>query len=246
MKRIRKGAAPAVLAPLVADSDADWDNIPPATKQALRVALYADQHGLCAYCLSRLNDPAEHEDPKKTQDPRPEAGGMKVEHFAARNEPGIDDAESHRRCFDWQNLLGVCPGGQNVVSGDVVEGLFCEAARGNVPLNFNPAKHPPDVGTLLCSTDRGELRAVKSVSKLDQDKLDAQLRILRLDAPWLQENRRRAIDAVRNKLKRSGFTRKSLRALLEAVTTPKAGLLQEQCLWVEQYLTKKLRQLPPQ
>lgn len=237
MRRIRKGKAPAVLAPLVADTNANWDSVDGATKLALRAALFADQQGLCAYCLSRLNDPTKHDDP------RPKAGGMKVEHFAARNERGIDDTESRRRCFDWQNLLGVCPGGENVVSGEVVRGLYCEAARGNLALSFNPATHPPDVGALLCSTDRGELRPASDVSTTDKAKLDAQIKTLRLNAPWLQENRRRAIDAVRKKLQRQGFARRSLEALREAVTTPKAGLLPEQGLWVEQYLTKKLRQL---
>lgn len=238
MRRIRKGPALAVLAPLDADQAARWDDVDGATKLALLAALFTDQRGLCAYCLSRLNDPTKHDDP------RPKAGGMKVEHFAARNEQKITAEERHRRCFDWQNLLGVCPGGEDVVSGDTVEGLFCEAARGNVPLHFNPASFPPDVSALLRSTDRGELRPAQDLSDEDRTKLDAQLKTLRLNAPWLQENRRRAIDAVRKKLQSRGFKRKTLQALLEAVTTPRDGLLPEQCLWVEHYLQKKLRQLP--
>jgi uncharacterized protein (TIGR02646 family) len=239
MRRIRKGSAPAVLAPLAADPDANWDSVDGATKLALRAALFADQHGLCAYCLSRLNNPTKHEDP------RPKAGGMKVEHFAARNERGIDEAESHRRCFDWQNLLGVCPGGEDVQRREVVDKKFCEAARGNVALSFNPASFPPDVSALLRSTDRGELRPAPDLNESDRVKLNAQIKTLHLDAPWLQENRRRAIDAARKKLQSQGFKRQTLHALRDAVTTPKDGLLPEQCLWVEHYLQKKLRQLPP-
>jgi uncharacterized protein (TIGR02646 family) len=235
MRRIQKGAAPAALKPLEKDKAANWERVDGVTRQQLREALFAEQHGLCAYCLSRLNDP------RLRPDPAPGRGGMKIEHFEARNEAGIPEDERHRRCFEWSNLLGVCPGGEDAPAERRVDGLYCEAARGNIPLAFNPARFPPDVGELLRATDRGELTPAKTATAPDRQRLNAQLSALRLNVPRLKESRMAAIEGARRALKRQGFTAPSLRRLLARTRAPQAGLLEPQCVWVEQYLQKKLR-----
>lgn len=240
MRRIRKGAEPATLRPHADDPGATWERVRGDERQALREALFAEQHGLCAYCLSRLNDP------KLRPDPAPSRGGMKIEHFDARKEAGITEAESHRRCFDWSNLLGVCPGGEDAPPDKRIEGLYCENVRGNTPLRFNPATFPPDVQTLLRSTDRGELLPAPELGPKQSAPVIAQVETLKLNVGWLRENRRQAIAAARKRLIEQGFKRGAVEALLRRASTPDArGLLPDQCVWVEQYLTKKLRQLPP-
>lgn len=88
----------------------------------MRVALVAEQRGLCAYCNRRIDDGA------KTT----------IEHWYPRSRPDCDP-------FAWEHLLAVCPGGTNVGSSDA----HCDKRRGNRPLALHPGRRAPDTETVL-------------------------------------------------------------------------------------------------
>ncbi len=84
-------------------------------KDEIRTALYHEQHGLCAYCMRRIN---------------PTSDGMKIEHYQAlSNEKDL--------ALDYQNYFGVCYGGEK--DGDEKPRvLCCDASRKDAKLTINP------------------------------------------------------------------------------------------------------------
>ena len=84
-------------------------------KDDIRIALFREQHGLCAYCMRRIE---------------PWRESMKIEHYKAltRNKDGA---------LDYQNYLGVCYGGEKDTDGKS-RILCCDAARGDKNLTINP------------------------------------------------------------------------------------------------------------
>lgn len=82
-------------------------------KDDIRDMLCKEQHGLCAYCMRKIN-PQE----------------MKIEHYKplAKNKEGA---------LDYQNYLGVCYGGEK--EGDEKPHILCcDAARKDKKLRINP------------------------------------------------------------------------------------------------------------
>lgn len=93
MISIHKGIEPRLLREYKHAPDAQWDG--PAmpngitftdVKDELRRALFREQHGLCAYCMSAID--TEH---------------CKIEHFLPRTH-------HPERCLEYKNLLLCCPG----------------------------------------------------------------------------------------------------------------------------------------
>lgn len=198
MLKILKGAESECLAQSRADyksrntevSDDAWSSPDGACKLAMREAAWREQGGLCAYCMSRLSNTS------AANSARPELGGMKLEHFEARNAAG-------HRTLDWDNLLGVCPG---VVIGrslddkgtDETGTAHCDTFRGNLPpaqqlLSYSPAKMP-DVGTLY--------RYRKVDGEILSDNTDAMRDIARLNLNLarLKRNRQAVFDELRKSL----------------------------------------------
>jgi uncharacterized protein (TIGR02646 family) len=172
MRRIEKGREPACLATLRADLEgraptaADWGMVHGDQKQQMRDAAFAEQNGLCAYCASRLSDRT------AADESRPDKGGMKIEHWAARNAVPS-------RLFDWENLLGVCPG--VVIGGDEQGTFHCDAHRGHLGvaqqgLHHNPNKFPPDVATFFRYTTAGEVLSDDAGARLDVERLNLNIR----------------------------------------------------------------------
>ncbi len=111
MRTIRKSREPASLAQHRCAPHADFDNY--ADKDALRIALAAEQRGLCCYCLERI---------------RPETGAMKIEHWHSQDRFPAEQ-------LDYQNLLGSCLGGQ----GQPPHQQHCDTKKGNARFSRNPA-----------------------------------------------------------------------------------------------------------
>lgn len=89
-----------------------FDQMP---KDEIRTALYQEQHGLCAYCMQRIN---------------PSSDGMKIEHYKALSR----EKES---ALDYQNYFGVCYGGEK--DGDEKPRILCcDAARKDEKLTIKP------------------------------------------------------------------------------------------------------------
>lgn len=89
-----------------------FDKMP---KDEIRKALCKEQHGLCAYCMRRIE---------------PQANSTKIEHYKALSE-------NKQAALDYQNYLGVCYGGEKEEGGKNYV-LCCDAARKEQVLIINP------------------------------------------------------------------------------------------------------------
>ncbi len=82
-------------------------------KQVIREALVREQHGLCAYCMKRIevNDK------------------MNIEHFLP--------VKGHKdRVLDYGNMLGCCKGGSDTQDANKI--LCCDAAKKESEISINP------------------------------------------------------------------------------------------------------------
>lgn len=193
MRQHQKGPPPPELARYTKNPAVTWSGC--KDKPALRRALFAEQQGLCAYCLSALARP--DRDPH----PLPEEGGMKIEHWRARNEPGIDATERHQRSFSWQNLLGVCPGGVTRRPADGARPkrrplLHCDAFRQDAPLPRSPAEPSHRVEHLFTLSVVGELLIAPGLTTDDQRDAEALRDALNLNAPRLVAQRASEVQAL--------------------------------------------------
>ena len=109
MRTIQKGVEPPTLTQHRKQPHADYDNY--ADKETLRIALVAEQRGLCCYCQSRI---------------RPSPEQMKIEHWRSQ--------QAHpARQLDFSNLHGACLGGE----GKPEREQHCDTRKGNDVLCFS-------------------------------------------------------------------------------------------------------------
>ena len=109
MRTIQKGPEPRKLTQHRKQPHTDYDNY--VDKATLRLALVAEQRGLCCYCQSRIW-------------PTPEQ--MKIEHWQCQYaHPG--------RQLDFSNMHGACLGGH----GNPKHGQHCDTHKGNKDLCFS-------------------------------------------------------------------------------------------------------------
>jgi uncharacterized protein (TIGR02646 family) len=83
-------------------------------KTAIRAQLFADQGGLCCYCMTRL-----------------ESEATKIEHWIPQSDPDV----SLR--LAWKNLLLACPGG----AGRPIDQQTCDTRKADRYLRLNPLEH---------------------------------------------------------------------------------------------------------
>ena len=142
MRRIIKEKEPAQLTTRRNTPGATtWNTVTGPEKQAIRTALYKEQHGLCAYCMKSLGgDTAVH---------------MIVEHFVPRS---ADPSQT----FCWNNLLGVCTG--NTPGGS----SHCDRSKGPKKLSKSPARHPPDISNFYRYTNsQGKVQPTDAATQAD-------------------------------------------------------------------------------
>ena len=85
-------------------------------KNIIRNDLVNEQHGLCAYCMRRIDNNS----------------ATTIEHW----QPIDKNADG---AIDYRNMLGVCDGGRNVdTSADDRHILCCDASKGNQEITINP------------------------------------------------------------------------------------------------------------
>ncbi len=123
---------------------------------------------------------------------------MHVEHWRARS---THDADQLR----WKNLLGVCSG----ASGGE---RHCDASRGNAALFLHPVdgEGPSPIDALRYRDDGS---VVPEHDAPAQSSIATDLSLLRLDCESLRRSRKAVLDALRERLKRKGFTPREVRAL---------------------------------
>lgn len=227
MRRIRKQKEPECLAAARRDirsmgaaSPDDWETLGSSCKEEVRRALAAEQLGLCAYCTRRLDSS------RGARDDDPRAGGMRIEHWAARSvEPA--------RTLDWSNLLGVCGGILDAHPIGVEH--VCDKARGDRALELDPAHRDIDVQAMFRYTAQGEIRSDDPRAQRDIETLNLQAATLRAQR---SEVWRRQGEALR-----SDGSMATLRRMLQGARTPgPGGRLPPFAPLVEYYATRKLRQ----
>jgi uncharacterized protein (TIGR02646 family) len=119
MRPITKGPEPASLATHRCTARADYENYP--DKEPLRVALVAEQRGLCGYCMSRIH-----------------ASAMTIAHWHSQT---LHPEEQ----LDYGNLLGACLGNQ----GQPKSLQHCDTCQGNRDLSRNPANRAHRVAEVI-------------------------------------------------------------------------------------------------
>lgn len=134
-------------------------------KKLLRRSLFDEQHGFCAYCMSKLILPTEGSLPRVT-----------IEHYRALSK-------SRSTVFDYDNLLLVCDGGQYVDSTKVKRGVVCcDKSRGDAELFIDP-KNPDHIGHLHY-TDQGIIY-YENPQDDEEDKIKQNINIhLQLNGRW--------------------------------------------------------------
>lgn len=144
MRLIRKGPEPPLLLAFRKTPGARYDGLPSDAKRELRDALVRDQHGLCCFCMQRV-------EPEVAPELR-----VKIAHWMPQEaEPGRD--------LQWRNLLAACPGNE----GAPRERQHCDTRQGNDVLTIDPleATHV----TTLTYTTRGEVRSPRADLQADLD-----------------------------------------------------------------------------
>src|SRR4051812_37117651 len=111
MRAIRKGNEPACLTQHRATRDSNYANF--RDNQILRIALVAEQRGLCCYCMSRIVADGQK---------------MRIEHW--QSQTGFPAQQ-----LVYANMLGACKGGE----GGSVDQYHCDKRKGDRTLMWNPA-----------------------------------------------------------------------------------------------------------
>lgn len=162
-------------------------------KKLLRPSLFDEQHGLCAYCMSKLVLPTEDSLTRVT-----------IEHYMVLSK-------SRSTVFDYNNLLLVCDGGQHVDSAEVKRNVVCcDKSRGEADLFIDPQN--PEHIKYLHYTDQGIIY-YENPQDNNEDKIIHNINIdLQLNGRW---------DRIKNVSKSDTRTelKKSVCLLLEKHTT---------------------------
>lgn len=215
---IIKGSTPRLLKPYQSRRDIHWDDCPnlggnaaSSMKVELREALWQEQHGLCAYCMARLQHPTANK-----------FKHVRIEHVYPRSRCKVGTPNQHLQ-FDYNNLVLCCRS----------KG-FCEDVKGEKILPFSPVKTAKGRGIahLISYQREGKIELASTEHPLALDE------ILNLNHPLLQMERAKIYQALIKKYqqlerKYKGDKKKIIATLLEQhsctgtnVWTAYAGVVQ--------------------
>jgi len=90
-----------------------YDNY--SNKDDLRLALFSEQHGICCYCMQRIQSPS--------------ANKMVIEHF-------LPQSKFAEHSLDYFNIFASCQGGAN---GKQKHLYHCDESKGDSIISLNPA-----------------------------------------------------------------------------------------------------------
>ncbi len=144
MRLIRKGAEPPLLLAFRKTPGARYGGLPADAKIELRAALVRVQHGLCCFCMQRVEARVAPE--------------LKVK--IAHRVPQAVDAT---RDLAWDNLFAACHGNE----GAPPERQHCDTRQGKDELRVSPCE-PSHVASLSYGT-LGELRTSREDLRHDLD-----------------------------------------------------------------------------
>lgn len=218
MVHIQKGFEPKELLDAKRKGLTDYDSMDTFTKKAVKEQLYQEQYQLCAYCMRRLD--------KET---------MQIEHYNAQNpDDGSYDAA---QTINFQNMLGVCPGGKHMVHA--YKDLTCDQHRKNIPLTVNPLNE----GSVAQIQYRTNGEIYSDDPEINKDLCETLN--LNCAASKLKENRKSALDALKKWVQKE-YGKKSIPAsewqrILTQYCAPRSGAKKEYVGIIELYLKKKMR-----
>ncbi|MCK6503248.1 hypothetical protein L6R53_07610 [Myxococcota bacterium] len=109
-------------------------------------------------------------------------GDATMEHWVPRSDPSCDP-------FAWEHLLLVCAGGQAAAP-------HCDRRRGDQPLTLHPARPVPDPEAAARYLADGRVTSADPGLERELDQ------VLGLNAPLLQQQRKHALTAVLDELRR--------------------------------------------
>ena len=119
------------------ESAVAFDNL---RKDSIRESLIREQHGLCAYCMKRIDTKS-----------------VIIEHYKPKSI-------YFELALDYKNMLGVCSGGQNENEEKV---LCCDASKGNQEIKINPLSRT-DMDKIRYKSD-GTIYTYPKDEKLEND-----------------------------------------------------------------------------
>lgn len=137
MMHIEKGRAPEELEVYKKTPGVNYRNMDTRVKKAIRLSLLEEQHWLCAYCMMPIDERKTH-----------------IEHY-------LPQSDDNGKSLDYENMLGVCDGGQT--REDRKKGrasLTCDAHRKNQPMKVDPRDKKSmdsiyyDENCSVCSKDK--------------------------------------------------------------------------------------------
>ena len=169
---------------------AHFDDMPSDVKQILRESLLKEQGYLCAYCMSRIDNE-----------------NTKIEHYVPRNNENE---------LDYKNLLAVCEGKS---FGNEKKHQHCDTQKGNRTLQIDPQNqshisqisYKPD-GTIYSKDGKfdNDLNKVLNLNGIEspksEDKCEINIKNQKQyndkynDVGYLKESRKRALQALTNKI----------------------------------------------
>lgn len=185
MIEIKKGREPDKLLWYRQQKDASYEQMDKDVKEELLEKLLQEQGHLCAYCMRRI--------PEKRKLPTGVAP-VTIEHRYPRNP---DDKENVGQGLDYRNMFAVCSGNRGCGN---IEGMTCDASRGNTKIKVNPC----DASTLRGITYTSSGRIQSSDPEIDED-LDKKLN-LNCDEISLPENRKQVLQALIDDVKKNHST----------------------------------------
>lgn len=126
MIHIKKGKEPRELTEYRCTSQASYENMPKAIKEAVLKSLLEEQHELCVYCTCRLPD---------ANALKHNVDEMTIEHLYPRN-PNPDEGEKRPGSdLEYRNLFAVCSGNKGCGCQSI---MTCDASKDNHIIHINP------------------------------------------------------------------------------------------------------------
>ena len=201
MRNIQKGQEPESLTSYRTcrdrghDGYVDYEDYRSKHGDDLLESLIREQRGLCCYCMKRITQESatvEHWYPQSKYKEDREKNGKN------NNPRMLIDLTDHGD-LDYCNLLAVCDGNKKHQR----EHHHCDASRGNVPLDFNPANRNHNVESRTQFTNSGKIhpRGERNPKPGTESEFYKQLDIyLNLNYPRLKNQRKSILDTICKKI----------------------------------------------
>jgi uncharacterized protein (TIGR02646 family) len=194
MRFILKGAEPPLLLAYRKTPGASYAGLPADAKGEMRAALVREQHGLCCFCMQRVEASVAP------------ALKVKIAHWMPQT---VDST----RELEWVNLLAACPGNE----GAPRNRQHCDTRQGNEVLRVSPREEAHVAS--LSYTHGGEIRTTR-----DELRDDIETRLNLNDEALCKRRREAVIRMTDALGRRSAvaFSARALRDALARCSTPDA------------------------